>query len=328
MFDLLAIGDPIIDTHVRIDDSDSACQLIPHGKMKLCFDYGSKIPIRNSFQSLGGNAANVSIGTTKLGLNSAILSTIGDDINGKMVVRELAKYGVDTGYLATDKKSDTRYSVVLNYKKERTILSYSNRKNYSWPKPEPKADWIYYTGLSEGFDTLHENLMDYLHRHPTVRLAFNPSSNLLKYHRDYLPEIISRTDILIINLEEAELITGKTLEKEKSVGALIRLLLAAGAKEVALTDGEQGAWAGNKDELWRMKSLPITVIAKTGAGDAFSAGYLSAKFYEHDLKHALAWGIANSSAVIQKEGPHDGLLDRKRIELFLNNFKTIQPIAV
>lgn len=328
MLKLLAIGDPIIDTHVRIDESSAECQLIPHGKMKLCFDYGSKIPIRSSFQSLGGNAANVSVGATKLGLESAILSTVGDDANGKMAIRELAKNGVDTSYLSTDKKSDTRYSVVLNYKKERTILSYSNRKNYFWPKPAPKTDWIYYTGLSEGFNSLHKDLMTHLHNHPTIRLAFNPGSNLLKFGRAYLPEIISRADLLILNLEEAESITGKSLAKEKSYGAIIRLLLAMGAKEVVLTDAERGAWAGNKDEMWHMKSLPVTVVAKTGAGDAFSASYLAARFYEHDLDHALAWGIANSSSVIQKEDPHSGLLDRKGIDKMLNDFKTIRPLAV
>ncbi|MEK7624804.1 MAG: carbohydrate kinase family protein [Patescibacteria group bacterium] len=325
MYQLLAIGDPVIDTHVRIDDSDSACQLIPHGKMKLCFDYGSKIPIRHSFQSLGGNAANVSIGATKLGLSSAILSTIGDDPNGKLAIRELAKYGVDTSLLTTDKKSNTRYSVVLNYKEERTILAYSDRKNYYWPKPEPKADWIYYTGLSEGFYSLHEDLMAYLRRHPTIRLAFNPGANLLKYDRDYLPEILSRADLLIVNLEEAESITGKTLAKEKSVSALIHHLLAEGAKEVVLTDAVRGAWAANQDEVWHMKALPVPVISMTGAGDAFSAAYLAARIYKLDLRQALAWGIANGAAVIQKEGPHDGLLDRKEIELFLNKFKTIQP---
>ncbi len=328
MFNLLAIGDPIIDTHVRIDDSNSGCQLIPHGKMKLCFDYGSKIPIRTSFQSLGGNAANVSVGATKLGLESAILSTVGDDTNGKMAIRELAKYGVDTSYLSTDKKSHTRYSVVLNYKEERTILSYSDHKNYFWPKPEPETAWIYYTGLSEGFESLHEDLMDYLERHPTVRLAFNPGSGLLKFGRAYLPEIISRADLLIVNLEEAESITGETIEKEKTYSALINQLLKMGAKEVALTDAEKGAWAGNKDELWHLKSFPVTVVSKTGAGDAFSAGYLSARYYEHDLKHALAWGVANSTAVIQKEDPHSGLLDRKGVELLLNKFKTIVPTAV
>ncbi len=328
MFNLLAIGDPVIDTHVRIDDSNSGCQLIPHGKIKLCFDYGSKIPIRHSSQNLGGNAANVSVGATKLGLESTILSTVGDDANGKMAIRELAKYGVDTGYLSTDKKSHTRYSVVLNYKEERTILSYSDRKNYFWPKPEPETAWVYYTGLSEGFESLHEDLIDYLKRHPTVRLAFNPGSSLLKFGRAYLPEIVSRADLLIVNLEEAESITGESLEKDKTYGALIHRLLKMGAKEVALTDAERGAWAGNKDELWHMKSFPVAVISKTGAGDAFSAGYLAARFYEHDLKHALAWGIANSAAVIQKEDPHSGLLNRECIEPFLNKFKTIGPIAV
>ena len=200
MYQLIAIGDPIIDTHVRIDDSSAECRIIPHENKKLCFDYGSKVPIIDSFQSLGGNAANVSVGATKLGLKTAVLCTIGKDPNGQMITKELARYGVDTSLLSVDPSAKSRYSIVLDYEKDRTILSYSSKKNYAWPKPAPETEWIYYTGLSEGYELIHKNLTKYLTDHPTVRLAFNPGSYLMKYGKKYLPEIISRTDVLIVNL--------------------------------------------------------------------------------------------------------------------------------
>jgi sugar/nucleoside kinase (ribokinase family) len=328
MYHILAIGDPIIDTHVRIDDSSAECQVIPHGTNKLCFDYGSKIPILNSFQSLGGNAANVGIGTAKLGLKSSLISTVGNDASGQMAVRELAKYGVDTRYLTIDAQARTRYSIVLNYLEERTILSFSDKKNYVWPEPAPETEWVYYTGLSEGFEKLHTPLLKYLKNHPTVHLAFNPGSYLMKYGRDYVKETVQRADLLIVNLEEAEMILGTTFEKEKNIKGIINKLLTLGSKEVALTDGQNGAYAGDKDEMWRMKSLPIPVIAKTGAGDSFSAGYIAARYYGHDIKHALAWGVANSSGVIQKEGPHSGLLDQKGIEAMLKQFPHVSQLPL
>lgn len=328
MFDIIAIGDPIIDTHVEIDDSSAECQLIPHDNMKLCFDYGSKIPILKSFQSLGGNAANVAIGTTKLGLKSTVLSTIGDDLNGEMVISELAKYGVDTFFLTSQQNVKTRYSIVLNYKEERTILSYSDKRTYFWPKRDPETAWIYYTGLSEGFEALHQSLIRYLQKHPTVKLAFNPGSFVLKYARNAVKEIIPRTDVLLVNLEEAEAIAGTTFEKEKSYTGIIHALLEMGAKEVVLTDAERGATAGNEDEIYHMKSLPVTVVNKTGAGDSFSAAYISARYLKHDIKNALVWGIINSSSVIGKVGSHAGLLDQKGIEKFTREHPSAQPFEV
>lgn len=328
MLNLLAIGDPIVDTHVQIDDSSADCQLIPHGNLKLCLNYGQKIPILHSFQNLGGNAANVSVGAVRLGLKSGILSTIGHDVNGDKVLTDLKKAGVNTFYLTPDKNAQTRYSIVLNYKEERTILSFSDKKKYFWPNPAPATDWIYYSGLSEGFEELQENLIKHLKKHKTVKLAFNPGSYLLKYGKNYISDVLKHTDLLIVNLEEAETILGTTLKKEKSVTALMRLLLKKGPTEVALTDAERGAWAGNIDTIWHMKALPVQVVSKTGAGDAFSAGYIAARVYNHDINHALAWGVANSAHVIKHLGSTAGLANKEEVLALLRHFKTIHPFEV
>ncbi len=325
MFNFIAIGDPLIDTHVQIDETCDSCQILASHRDQLCFNYGDKIPIIDSFQSLGGNAPNVAAGIVKLGLTSALLTTIGTDAYGKLVTQELKKNRVDTTLVTKDKNHKTRYSIVLNYKKERTILSYSEEKNYRWPKKMPGTDWIYYTGLSKGFEVIQEKLFDYLRKHPTTRLAVNPGSYILKYATAQLREVLPHTDVLIVNLEEAEKITGTTLAKEKSMRQLVKKLVSHGVKEVVLTDGPRGAWAGTEEHVWSIAAYPVEVLSKTGAGDAFSSGYLAARLYGHTVAMALQWGTANSTGVIRAHGPHEGLLDTEQLLASIEQFKTIVP---
>ncbi|HLD61177.1 MAG TPA: carbohydrate kinase family protein, partial [Patescibacteria group bacterium] len=258
-------------------------------------------------------------------LSSKLVSTVGNDSTGKVAFDELKKYGVDTTYVSTDPKAKTRYSVILNYKADRTILSYSDKKNYEWPEPFPETEWIYYTGLSEGYEKLQSKLVSYLKKHPSVRLALNPGSFMLKHNVDDIKEMIERTDVLIVNVQEAERLLGTTIKKEKNVEALIHELVGMGVKEVAITDGGNGAWAGDANEAWHLDAYPVHVVAKTGAGDAFSAGYLAARQYGHDLQHALEWGIANSCSVVSEHGPHKGLLDKKEVMAVIQKFPTHQP---
>ena len=252
MYNLIAIGDPVIDTHIQLADDAAECRLTSDHETHLCLDYGAKIPIVNSFQALGGNAPNVAVGAQKLGLSTAVVSTVGGDMNGQSAVEELKKQGVETEFVTFDKNSKTRYSMILNYKGERTILSYTDKKQYQWPEKFPATEWIYYTGLSEGFEDVQKNLTKLLADHPTIRLVINPGSYLLKYALESLRAIIERADILIVNKEEGEKILGATQEESKTMEALMRGLLGKGAKEVVLTDGINGAWAADENELWHL----------------------------------------------------------------------------
>ncbi|MFA7653944.1 MAG: carbohydrate kinase family protein [Candidatus Magasanikbacteria bacterium] len=327
MYNIITIGDAVIDTHVQIDNAAVECGLDGQS-CRLCLDFASKIPITDSFQCLGGNAANVACGTTKLGLKTAILTSVGNDSNGKLVKQELKKYGVDTGLLTFDAKTKTRYSVVLNFKGERTILSFHRKRSYCWPKKLSETGWIYFTGLSEGYEPLQEKLLTWIKKHANVRLAFNPGSFQLKNTIDKVKEVLPHTDILIVNLEEAERILGTTLEKEKTVNAIIHKLLSLGAREVAITDAGNGAYGGNSENIWKMASYPITVVAKTGAGDAFSSGYMSGRVLGHDIAHALQWGVANSCGVIGQTGAQKGLLDKSGIKRMIEKYTNINPTKI
>jgi len=327
MYNLITIGDIVIDTHVQIDNASLECQL-KNKPCQLCLDYADKIPITDSFQSLGGNAANVAVGATKLGLKTTIFSSVGNDSNGQLAISELNKYGVNTEYVYLENDNQTRYSIVLTFKGERTILSFHKKRKYIWPEQTPATDWVYYTGLSAGFKKIHVDLTAWLKKHPTVRLAVNPGSYQLKYHLDVVRSCIDKADILMVNLQEAERILNTSLKKEKTVNALLHGLLNLGAGEVVITDGEKGAWTGSLEEIWQMGSFPVTVVAKTGAGDAFSSGYITARCLGYNRPQALRWGIANSCGVITKVGAQNGLLTKDELQKMLEKYANIKPLPM
>ncbi|MBP6859737.1 MAG: carbohydrate kinase family protein [Candidatus Magasanikbacteria bacterium] len=326
MFNLITIGDALVDTHVFIDNATLECD-INQQNCQLCLNYASKIPITHSFQSLGGNAANVALGTSRLNLKTAILSSIGNDASGSMIREELIKQKIDTSLLSVDKKIPTRYSVVLNFKQERTILSYHQKRSYPFPKKFPATDWIYYSSLSEGYEDFQEKLLVFLNKHPHISLSYNPGSIQLQ-NLDLVKKVIARTNILILNLEEAKTILSLDIKKEESIKYLIQGLLSLGAQEVAITDSKQGAWAGNTTHIWHCAGIPVEVVSKTGAGDAFSSGYLAARFYKKNIDTALNWGILSSTHIISSASSKKIPLNKKEMARAITKFPSPKPLLV
>lgn len=322
---LITVGDLVFDTHVQIDNAK--LEYKENGRPnKICLEYGSKIPIKDSFQSIGGNATNVAMGTNLLGVKTAIISTLGNDANGKTVLADLKKHGINTEHITVDNKITSRYSIILNYKGERTILSYHQKINYLWPKKMPTdIEWIYFTSLSEGYKNLQTSMLKYLNKNPHIKLIYNPGSYQLKYDLSEIRKILHKTEILIVNVEEAEMILKIEPNKTKDPTEILQSLLLLGVKEVVLTDADNGAYAGNYEGIWKINKFPVKVISKTGAGDAFSAGYVSAKVLGHDLEKSLLWGVANGGSVITKPGAQNGLLNQLTLKKMLNKHKNILP---
>jgi sugar/nucleoside kinase (ribokinase family) len=326
MLDLITIGDALIDTHVFIDNATLECD-INQQNCQLCLNYASKIPITHSFQTLGGNAANVAISARNLGLSTAIIASIGKDANGQMVKAELKKQKVHTKLLHTDDAIPTRYAVVLNFKQERTILSYHQKRTYKLPKRVPTARWIYYTSLSEGYEQMQHEFVDFLSKHKNTRLAYNPGSLQLQ-NLDMVKEIIARTDILIVNVEEALTILNKKTSPNLRPETLISELLVLGAKEAVITDSHNGAWSGDGKKTWHCPGFPITVVSKTGAGDAFSAGYLAARLHDQPAETALIWGIGCSSHIISTPHTAQSRINKKEMTSIISKFSSIKPSLI
>jgi len=316
-FDAILISDVSIDEFLLVDEALVMCDLNKRD-CKICFDYAEKIPVSKFRASLGGNSANVAAGMAKLGLNVSVYSEIGKDANGDRFVRELKERGVDTSLLLQNHNETDIHSIIV-YGGERTILSYHSPKNYQVQKwEEPK--WIYYSSLPKDFALFQQQLIEYLKNHPKVLAAFNPGVYHLKSgFKSYAP-FLQVTDLLFVNKEEAQ----KILEqagtfadpKKKTLLDLHQNLQKLGPKMTVITDAENGASVASGADFVQSEIVKsdAPIADKTGAGDAFAGGFLSALIYGKDTGGALNWGLKNASACIREIGPMNGLLTEKEIE--------------
>lgn len=316
--DLLTIGDVSIDLYMKINENEVVEKSGSGNDAKLCFFHGSKIPVSHFETSIAGNSLNVGVACAKLGLKTGIYSELGDDGNADRITSELKSFGVDTTYCLRNNDTPTNLNSVVIFGGDRTIFSYHDKRTYKvqgWPEPK----WIYYTSMGHGFEEFQRELIAYLGEHPKVGLAFNPGTLQMKAGVEKLRNILKVTDILFVNKEEAEALVGK--EKGGKGGAfslndLYKKLHLLGVKLTVITDGENGAGASDGQAVVNISAYndERPVVDRTGAGDAFSAGFLSAIIYGKGLKESLAWGVINGSCQIKEIGSIRGLLSKNEIE--------------
>ena len=235
MLDLISIGDATLDTFVKINDASVMCTLEKEMCM-LCLNYADKIPIARLDQKVAGNALNNAVGSARLGLKVALYTVLGNDDTAKRIMTRLEKEKISKKYVVVQKNSASNYSVVLNYKGERTLLVYHHPRKYDLPDID-KPRWIYYTSVcARGVGMLNRQLVAHVkHRHNF--LAFNPGTYQIKQGLRALNHLFKVTDILFVNKEEAQSIVGNHPTMKK---------LMHGLKEhvpgrIVITDGSHGS---------------------------------------------------------------------------------------
>jgi sugar/nucleoside kinase (ribokinase family) len=317
-FDIISVGDATLDIFIRVTEASIMCSE-DRSTCLLCFNYADKIPIERLDRSVAGNAANNAVGSARLGMKTAFYSIVGDDETGQAVIETMKKEKVSLKYLRVDKGKLSNYSVVLNYRAERTILTHSEPRTYK-PMHFGPAGWVYFTAIGKNHDKLLQDIVDHVRRTET-RLAFNPGSYQLRQGLDKLLPTLKETSILFLNKEEGGMLVGKQL----GMDALLRALKETGPEIVVVTDGPRGANAFDGHKMWSIGVFPVKVVEMTGAGDSFATAFIAALHYNLPLTEALRWGSANSASVVGEIGPQAGLLNLKGMKQMLRRFTRVKP---
>ncbi|MEI6842886.1 MAG: carbohydrate kinase family protein [bacterium] len=317
--DILAIGDVVIDAFIRLKEAEVRCDEHKQN-CKLCLSFADKVPYESvEICKAVGNSANASVSAARLGLNSALLSYVGNDRNGDECVEELQKNNVHTEYVRKEDGKVTNYHYVLWYDVDRTILVKHETYNYSLGNIEaPK--WIYLSSMGENSLEFHMEIADFLDKNPDTKLVFQPGTFQMKFGKDALARIYKKTDIFFCNVEESQRILGRS--DTRDLPTLMKEMMALGPKIVCITDGIDGAYAYDGTHMWFMSVYPHVPFERTGAGDAFASTVTSALLLGKTLEEAMMWGPINSMSVVQKVGAQKGLLTRERLEEYLRNAPT------
>ncbi|MEX2029006.1 MAG: carbohydrate kinase family protein [Candidatus Paceibacterota bacterium] len=315
--DFLAIGDIVIDAFIKLKDARVTCKVDTH-TCELCMRFGDKIPYESAdVVPAVGNSPNAAVSAARLGLNSAIVTNIGDDIHGQDCLESLKKDKVITDYVTTEKGKKTNYHYVLLYDVDRTILIKHTEFDYKIPDL-PEISWVYLSSLAENSLPYHDEIVKFLENRPKTKLAFQPGTFQIKLGKEKLKEIYGRTEIFFCNLEEAQIILETS---EKDLLKLSQGIQALGPKIVCISDGPKGAYLYYQNELWHIPMYPDIAppLDRTGAGDSFSSTVTAALVLGKSPMEALSWGPINSMSVVQAIGAQKGLLSREKLEEYLAN---------
>jgi sugar/nucleoside kinase (ribokinase family) len=313
--DIISVGDVVTDAFIKLLADQAEIRTDDQGTQWLAMKFATKLPFDYAEIIEGvGNASNAAVAFARLGLNSGFVTNIGGDQQGRDIIASLHKNGVDTRFVRVNPGLRSNYHYVLRYQVERTILIKHEEYDYHWPhlRPDEVPRWIYFSSVSEHAISYHDQVSDWLDENPTVRLAFQPGTFQLEAGAERLKRIYQRSEILILNREEAVLVGGG---KHDDVHDLLNRLHALGPHVVVITDGPNGAYASDGPTRFSMPLYPDPAppVERTGAGDAFASTLVAALVKGLKLEDALRWAPINSMSVVQQVGAQTGLLDEKQL---------------
>lgn len=315
---ILAIGDIVTDAFIKLRSDKARVEIDKKtGEKRLSMEFGSKPPYeRVDIVQAVGNSANAAVAFSRLGLQAGLMAYLGDDQPGKDSLAYLAKEGVDTKTVSVQKGMKSNYHYALRYGADRTILIKYEEYNYAWQEPPRVPDFIYLSMLSGAAWQLHVDLLAYLKKHPDVRLVFQPGTFHFEWGTKKLLGVYKRTYLVVLNREEAAVVTGKG---SKSIRDLANALHELGPEVVIITDGPDGAYASHASRIISMPNYPDPKppFDRTGAGDAFASSITAALALGHTLETSLSWAAINSMSVVQLLGAQAGLLTRQGIQSYL-----------
>jgi len=269
------------------------------------FPLGAKLDLDDITFSTGGGATNASVTFARQGLQSAFMGKIGSDPAGAAVKMALTQDSVDISHLSYSQDYSTGYSALLLAPNgERTILTYRGASTHYTPEnfniDDLQTKWIYMSSMSGNLDVL-EHIVNIAHK-KGIKIAINPGKGELK-QLDRFVKLLPKFDIISLNKEEWQMIVDTD-----DIGDILRTA-ASYADYAVLTDGPNGSWATDSNKIVQAGMYEdVPVKDRTGAGDAFSSGFVAAILGGQSLEDAITFGSANSTSVVAHIGAKKGIL--------------------
>lgn len=317
--DVICVGKTTIDQFLTLNQTTVKYHLDTKTGY-LSFKHGEKIDVDGFKFCLGGNATNVAIGLSRLGLSAALFTEIGDDEFSDKIFHELARDNIDRSHVVQAKNTQSSFSVVIDYKGERTIFCLRTQRENDFHFDDISSRYIFLTSLEKEWQKSYKRALSYIEK-KGGKLIYNPGTTQLREEgREVVLHTLGHSDILFVNKEEAEILAlgheRRIIDNERDyIHELLVKLKRMGPKLVVITNGRRGSHAiDEQGNLYFQGLCESIVVERTGAGDAYTTGFLAATIYGKPVKEAMLWGAVDAASVVEKVGANTGLLQMDVLE--------------
>lgn len=303
---ILGIGNALVDKLVKVGDESLLEELnLPKGSMQLVdteryLSISQRMDSMSAERATGGSAGNTILALANLQTSPGFIGKISDDENGRFFADNCRAHGI-TPYLLKDELPTGVASTFITPDGQRTFGTYLGAAACLQPKDVDAVDFKGYTYFYiEGYLVHNHALIEHavdLARAAGLKVCLDLASyNIVEADRDFFAYLLSKTDVVFANEEEARAFTGKAPREALTD-------LAALCEVAVVKVGADGAWAQRGEEVSFAEAMPVAeVVDTTGAGDFFAAGFLYALAQERPLKACLQAGAVLSGEVIQVIG--------------------------
>lgn len=331
-YDVIGIGNALVDIQVQVDDAFIKELNITKGGMTLSDpQYQNEILDRlnehNQKISSGGSAANTIHGLGVLGGKCYYLGRVANDAYGKHYTQDMTACGV--GFLGPGAESGlTGTSVILiTPDSQRTMITHLGVSAVLHPNNVDEniirtSKIVYIEGyLWTGDETRAAaiKMADYAKKQG-IPVAFSLSDAFVADgFKDSLIEYIQwNVDILFCNEIEAKTLT----DEHKAQNAMTKLL--GMTENVFITLGSEGSLAAQSEgKAFKVKPFPVDAIDTTGAGDLFAAGALYGLLKERSLKECGVIGSYCASQVVTQLGARMPVNAHTDVYKILEQYKSL-----
>lgn len=250
----------------------------------------------------GGVGANTAAWMAVNGHPVTLVGAVGPDVFGRAIRERLAGIGVDV-HLSEASQPTGACVIIVDRRRERTMFPDSGANS-----AVTLADIVRHVGPSDhlhlsGYTLMNDRTrpvalaaLDHA-REVGATTSLDPASAApILTHRDLFEAVLPNIDLLLANELEAEALTGL----EDPHAALGRLADALPCVVVKI--GARGAIAQDDRDLVEQEAQPVEILDTTGAGDAFTAGFLPAWLRDASLSEAVTLGQQVAARAVARVG--------------------------
>ena len=288
-------------------------------------------PFGQTDKIIGGAATYISLSASQFGVDSGIVSVVGEDFPTDYL-KELNSRNIDTEGIEIVAGGKTffwkgKYHNDLN-SRDTLITDLNVLANFNPVVPEDFKNSEFLM-LGNLHPSVQLSVINQLTERPKL-IVLDTMNFWMDNTPEELNEVISKIDVITINDEEARQLSG-----EYSLVKAAKKIIEMGPKYVVIKKGEHGALLFHKDQVFFAPALPLEVVFDpTGAGDTFAGGFIgflasSKDISFNNMKRAVICGSNLASFCVEKFGTERmDTLTHDEIQERLLQFKSLTQFDI
>lgn len=236
-----------------------------------------------------GNAVDFAVNMKKLGIDTAVISTTGNDEYGKIMIDTLKANGIDLSHFKVA-EGETAISYMDLVGLERTYLDYVEGVMENVEFTQDDIDF------AASCDLVHSAFWGNAHMHlkeiheKGAKICFDYAT---EYQDPMVEDTIAYVDYPFFSFEK----------RTEETDAFLKSMVEKGAKVAVGTFGEAGSVAYDGTTFFEYGIHESTLVNTIGAGDSYMAGFMYGILRGWEIPKCQEQGARVAAKVVSVFGP-------------------------